>query len=263
MDERAQPIPFREGQPLRPYQSVVGSERQRRYHDAAEVPDHLFGDRVDLSILANDTVLATNYLRGDGAEAGHVGQRMMQHSPIFLGEELSAQGCVSDIRQAARGTFVTFAFDFVRSDGTIPLKAELMTFQDGKTKARDEEHEPGDDDTLDRDNLEAVCAKQLTSRMVADYVFEFPGYLANLEPQVTLSTGLRAPVAQGMMSFTWMMEAIARKGLFDSVDISATFRRAIFWDDMLQLFWRGDRDLLMAKSDGLICATSRVIVPGY
>jgi len=47
-----------EGQLLRPWQTAVTAERQRRYHDAAEIPAGLFGDITDLSILANDTILA-------------------------------------------------------------------------------------------------------------------------------------------------------------------------------------------------------------
>ena len=54
------------------------------------------------------------------------------------------------------------------------------------------------------------------------------------------------------------MQAVALEGLPDAIDISTTFRRPIFWDDMLALYWRGDQDLLLVKNDGILSATGRI-----
>lgn len=258
MGKTAEPAALREGQALRTYKTTVRSERQRRYHEAAELPSHLFGDHVDLSILANDTILASRYLDARDGKSLHAGQRMIQNTPIYLGEELLIDGCIAEIRPAARGTFAIFAFDFVRADGSIPLKAELTSLRLDRASTRAEDAAAGSDDTLDQSGLLRVSGKHLTPEMVAEYGFEFPEITLYSDPVISASVGLRAPVAPGVIAFTWMMEAIARDGMPQALDISATFRRPIFWDDSVQLFWRGKRDLLVAKNDGLICATGRV-----
>ncbi len=62
-----------EGLLLKPWHALVTHERQRRYHDAAEVRRGLFGDSVDLSILANDTILAMRYLKKTQMDGLHAG----------------------------------------------------------------------------------------------------------------------------------------------------------------------------------------------
>ena len=197
--------------------------------------------------LAIDTIEAVRYLQpGDGMNL-HAGQRMIQNTPIYLGEELLLDGCVGEIRPAARGAFIIFAFDFVRADGSIPLKGELTILRLAERAGRGEDAAGGDGDILDRAGLVPVSGKRLSQAIVADYSFELSGLGA-----------ANAPDAPNAIAFTWMMEAIARDGMPQTLDLSATFRRPIHQEDSLQLFWRGGRDLLLAKNDGLICATGRV-----
>lgn len=252
------PMPFKEGQAVRTYKTSVRSERQRHYHEAAELPAHLFGDHVDLSVLAIDTIEAVRYLQPDNGKSLHAGQRMIQNTPVYLGEELLLDGCVAEIRPAARGAFVIFAFDFVRADGSIPLKGELTMLRLAQTATRGEDAAAGDGDILDRAGLVRVSGKRLSQEIVADYSFEFSDREDYFNPATAASAGLRAPYAPNAIAFTWMMEAIARDGMPQALDLSATFRRPLHWEDAVQLFWRGRRDLLLAKNDGLICATGRV-----
>jgi hypothetical protein len=60
-------------------------------------------------------------------------------------------------------------------------------------------------------------------------------------PAVAAGVGLRVPVAQGLMSFTWMMRAIAEGGLPERFALAATFRRPVFWDETVEVLRRGAR----------------------
>ena len=88
----------------------------------------------------------------------------------------------------------------------------------------------------------------LTPQRVADYSHEFPDYKVHFDPAVAATVGLRAPVAQGLMSFTWMMRAIAEEGLPERFSLAATFRRPVFWDETVEVL-RRDAELAIVGAD--------------
>jgi len=252
---RQDATPLHEGLVLQDWPTVVTAARQRRYHAAADVDGALFGDQVDLSVLANDTILATRYLKTEAVDGLHAGQRMRQSEPVHLDEALTLKGRIGAVRPTPRGSFVTFAFDFVRADGGVPLRGELLSFRVDAAAARERDAAaaatPGE-----ADDAVLLARKPLTPDRVAAYSHEFPDYLVHFDPAAAASVGLRAPVAQGLMSFTWMMEVLARRGLPPRLDIEASFRRPIFWDDEVRILARGDRELLVATAQGGVCSTA-------
>src|SRR6188474_1756613 len=118
-----------EGLWLKPWHSLVTAERQRRYHDAAEVPRGLFGDTVDVSILANDTILAMRYLKKTSMDGLHAGQRMQQRSPVRIGEPLMVRGRVREVRDTAKGRFQHTEFAFEDEKGVAKVTGELTYFR--------------------------------------------------------------------------------------------------------------------------------------
>jgi acyl dehydratase len=80
----------------------------------------------------------------------------------------------------------------------------------------------------------------------------------HFDPKEAASVGLRAPVAQGLMSLTWMMEAVAKGGVAKAINIAADFRSPIFWDDSVDVFAKGDTDVLVTKADGSVCSLGRI-----
>ena len=235
-----------EGLLLRPWNTAVTAERQRRYHDAAEVPAGLFGDTVDLSILANDTILAMRYLKTTPMDGLHAGQRMQQLSPVRLGEPLTVRGRVGGLRRTARGRFAITAFAIEDSSGAPKALGELTYFR-VDPEARIEP--AGVDGPFIRNGWASVARKALTPQRIASYSHEFPDYRVHFDPQVAAAVGLRAPVAQGLMSFTWMMQAIAVRGLPGRFALSTTFRRPIFWDEAIEVLRRGE-ELAVVGEDG-------------
>jgi hypothetical protein len=244
------------GMALQDWPTVVTAERQASYHRAAELPEGLFGDFVDLSILANDTILATSYLKTEAVDGLHAGQRMRQVEPVRLDEPLTLKGRIGSIRETAKGNIVTYAFDFQRPDGSVPVTGELISFQVDPAAMR--KKGAGKPVAADATGFVKVGHKVLRPELVGGYSFEFPGYLVHFDPEEAAAVGLRAPVAQGLMSLTWMMEAVARDGVPKAVNIAADFRSPIFWDDSIDVFSRGGDELMVAKADGSICSLGRV-----
>ena len=223
-----------EGMPLQDWPTVVTAERQANYHAAAEMPKGLFGDVVDLSILANDTILATSYLKTEAVDGLHAGQRMIQKEPVYLDEPLTLKGRLAVVRQTGKGKILTYGFDFQRPDGSVPITGELISFQ--VDPAVMQQKGAGKAVETDRSGFEKICHKDLNPDLVGGYSFEFPGYLVHFDPKEAASVGLRAPVAQGLMSLTWMMEAVALDGVPTAINIATDFRSPIFWDDSVDVF---------------------------
>lgn len=234
-----------EGFLLEPWHTSVTAERQRRYLDAAEVPASLFGDTVDLSILANDTILAMRYLKKTPMDGLHAGQRMEQIVPVRLGEPLVVRGRVRQVRRSPKGRFTHTAFSIECPLGRQKVLGELTYFNpDPQARVA-----PASVDTaFDRAGWTSVARVALTPEKVAEYSHEFPTYKVHFDREVAASVGLRAPVAQGLMSFTWMTMGVAKEGLPQRYSLSASFRRPVFWDEAVEVLRRG-RELAIVGED--------------
>lgn len=228
---------LQEGMLLEPWKTTVSADRQRRYHEAAEVPAGLFGETVDLSILANDTILAMRYLKKTPMDGLHAGQRMEQLSPVRLGEALVVRGRVREVRRSAKGRFTHTAFSIEDATGAPKVLGELTYFNvDPQARVA----AASVDAVFDRAGWTSVARVALTPAKVAAYSHEFPTYRVHFDPEIAASVGLRAPVAQGLMSFTWMTMAAAQDELATRFAVSASFRRPIFWDETVEILRRGN-----------------------
>jgi len=234
-----------EGMSLQPWHTSVTPARQRRYHEAAEVPSGLFGDAVDVSILANDTILAMRYLKKTPMDGLHAGQRMQQLAPVRLGEPLVVRGRVREVRRSPKGRFTHTAFSIESALGTPKVLGELTYFNvDPQARVA-----PASvDAAFDRSGWTSLARVSLTPQKVAEYSHEFPTYRVHFDPEIAASVGLRAPVAQGLMSFTWMTMALAKEGLPERFSVSASFRRPVFWDETIEVLRRG-RELAIVGAD--------------
>ena len=246
-----------EGLLLQPWLSVVSAERQRRYHDAAEVPRGLFGDVVDLSILANDTILAMRYLKKTQMDGLHAGQRMQQLAPVRIGEPLTVRGRVRQVRDTPKGRFQHTEFTFEDEKGVTKVTGELTYFRVNPTA---KVAPAAVDSAFVREGWTSVAQMALTPERVAEYSREFPTYKVHFDPEIAASVGLRVPVAQGLMSFTWMMRAIAEGGLPGRYALAATFRRPVFWDETVEVLRRGNE--LAIVGDDSRARSSGTFFPG-
>ena len=75
---------------------------------------------------------------------------------------------------------------------------------------------------------------------------------------VATAIGLRAPIAQGLMSLSWMMEALARNGAPAELDILTEFRHPIFWEDRITVLARGEAAYQVRNAEARVCSIGRV-----
>ena len=234
---------------------VVTPELQRAYHEPAEVPDSLFGETVDVSVLANQCLRATAALR-EGRQAGlHMGHRMVQKEPVRLGEALTIRARIGEVAPMATGTRQRIDLEFVRADGSVPVSAQTTSLTPDPEAMRGRGPRP--EKVYDMADFVEVASKRLTPARVTGYSREFPGDRVHFDMEVAQSIGFRAPVAQGLMSLTWFSAAVAADGVPREIDLAAEFRRPIFWDEEIGVWTRGN-ELQIRNAAGRVCSLGRI-----
>ena len=243
---------FAEGAALPDWPTAVSRERQRRYHAAAEIDSGDFADFVDPSILANDTILAAGFTKKKNVENLHAGQRVWQREPVRFDEPLLVKGRVDSARQTAKGTIVVTGYDFVRDDGSVPFRSENISFRPDPKAMRNKGG--GGETGVGSDGYRKLFHCDLSPEKVGAYSFEFPTYAIHFVPAEAHALGLRAPIAQGLMSLTWMMGAIAVDGAFTAIRFDCSFRQPIFWDDAIDVLTDDDGKFAIANQRGEVCS---------
>jgi len=160
------------GLELPPRDAIVDAERQRRYHASAEVPEGLFGQTVDLSILANDCILAGYPLRDGRVTNLHMSQRMIQSAPVRLEEPLRLTGRVAELADTGKGQRVRIDLEFTRADGSVPVRAEMTSLQVDRAAMR--QKGAGSAKAFETEGFETVALKHATAARVTGYSAEFP-----------------------------------------------------------------------------------------
>ena len=224
------------GHELPVWDTQVDAPRQARYHRAAGVEGELFGDTVDVSVLANDCLHGARPRDALGAKRLHVGVRVRQETPVALGETLSVSARVKSITPDRRGRYILIDFQFRRDDGLVPVAIDHRSLILDPTPPDSPAAPSRPLETGAPDDAFAPCRQvQLTPEMVSGYSFEFPHLTAHHDPEAAAAIGMRAPIAQGLMGFTLLFQEQMRGGRADRFDVEARFKRPIFWDDALSL----------------------------
>ncbi len=247
------------GHALPVWRTKVNGTRQRRYHAAAAVDGALYGDRVDVSVLANDCLMGARPKDALGAKRLHMGVRVRQSAAVPLGAALTVRGVVGQLMPAKRGRIITIDFAFQTDDGATPIRIDHRSLildptplpPGGKAPAppRDE-------------GFKLLRRLPLTPAMVSGYSYEFPHLDAHHDRAAARAIGMRAGIAQGLMGFTLLLAERMRLGTADSFDIDARFTRPIFWDDALTLEARGDRDFRARNGEGKTVSELKVAAWG-
>lgn len=247
------------GRRVRPFATSFTRERQAAYHEAAEIPASYYGDRVDASLLAIDAMRSINYTNRTDQDGLHAGHRVIQSVPIRYGEQLLLEGTVIRARPMRQGTLITIAIDVRRPNGEVPVKLEFHSLRLGASHANGRNGQK-----------KAVCAAQsvvgyamlaqktLTPSRVASYSYEFPNAWVHFEPEKAAQLGLRAPLAHGAMSLTWIAAEIARRGAIEAMDLSVTFRHPIFWDEQMCVYRNSSDQFCVVNSHGAHCCTGQL-----
>lgn len=220
------------------YEIVVTPEHQRRKHALAGVDSDLFGDAVDITFLAYESILA-------GRRAGvsvngnvHMAQVFRQREPIRLGEPVEIRGRVTAVEPVAKGDVITSEFELVRPDGSVPLVAERCGLRLDPAKAGGAGRGGANPAPADAgDGMVELDRKQLVPERVAEYSVEAEN-LIHSDPEVARRFGYRAPIAAGLMAAHYVLEALLRRGPITALDMEMRFLRPMFWDDALRILGR-------------------------
>lgn len=247
------------GRRLPAYRCRVTGPRQAAYHAAADVDTGAFGRAADPSVLANDCIHWARPLKGRDDVNLHLWQRLLQHEPVHLDEELTLTGEIAAVTPARRGIRTTLACRFARADGSVPLEAEMGTLHVDPALAQAAPPAAAAAEACDTAGWRALSSRTLGADRVRAYSFEFPDYLFHFDAAVAASAGLPAPVAQGLMSLTAVTGAVWADGPPRRLDLEMRFLRPVFWGDRVTL-WRLHQEYLCVKGAGE--AVARAVVHG-
>lgn len=219
----------------------VTAETQAKKLACCDIDPAIYGDHVDITHFVLATVLSAKRVGLPVNGRVHMTQRLIQSEPVMLGETLAVRGEDIKVEPDRRGNIVTSRFEFVRSDGSIPLRAERSSLvlnatlaekaQPSAAKAR-----PAADPT---EGLTKIGEKQLMPEKVAAYSDEAEN-LIHSDPETARRFGFRAPIAAGLMAIRFMMEALSKEAMPQKLDVQIRFRRPMFWDEKLDIWGRHD-----------------------
>lgn len=219
----------------------VTAETQAKKLACCDIDPAIYGDQVDITHYALATVLSAKRAGLPVNGRVHMTQRFIQGEPIILGETLTVRGEDLKVTPDRRGLIVTSRFEFVRPDGSIPLRAERTSIVLDATLAEKAEPstakaKPPADPT---EGLTKIGEKQLVPEKVAAYSDEAEN-LIHSDPETARRFGFRAPIAAGLMAIRFMMEALSKEAVPQQLDLQIRFRRPMFWDEKLDIWGRHD-----------------------
>jgi hypothetical protein len=214
--------------------------RTREYQDsrllACGIDPALYGDQAAAGLFGQDCFKAMR-------EAGHqvdglvqTEQRFRQIEPVAVGEPLTQRGWIEAYDEVERGHRLHRTFEFVRRDGHVALVADVIGLVPDKEKWAAAAAKTGHKKTPDlREGFEEVSEKTMTPEDVTLFSSDV-GNLIHFEPDFAANLGYRAPLAQGLQTMVWMMGRLTEDGPPVSFELSASFRRPVFWDDEVSLW---------------------------
>ncbi len=219
----------------------VTAETQARKLACCDIDQAIYGDKVDITHFVLATVLSAKRIGLPVNGRVHMTQRLILSEPIMLGETLSVRGEDIKVEPDRRGDIVTSRFEFVRPDGSIPLRAERSSLVLDATRAEKAQPsattaKPATDPT---EGLTKIGEKQLMPEKVAAYSDEAEN-LIHSDPETARRFGFRAPIAAGLMAIRFMMEALSKEAMPQQLDMQIRFRRPMFWDEKLDIWGRHD-----------------------
>ena len=207
------------------WETTVRAARQAKVLGAADVDPARYGGTADPSILATDCILGLRRAKFRLDRVVHLEQVIRQLGPVAIDEALSVSGKVAEVAPSRAGERSRVVFEFRRSNGTVAVSAEavVLNAEPSALKAGSAEGDP-------RAGYRLIGRKLLTPPKVQTYTEELANRI-HFDPAYAVRFGLRAPTAPGLMELTWLVEALAAKGLPKAFEIRAKFVAPLFWDD--------------------------------
>ncbi|MDA1098302.1 MAG: MaoC/PaaZ C-terminal domain-containing protein [Proteobacteria bacterium] len=217
---------------------AIDRARQLAKLSASGVDPEVHGDRLDLTFLGLPILDALMEPGVPLQGQVHVYQRFMQQAPIARDTDLHMRGEITAIEPVAKGEVVRWRFLFSDHRGrdlVIVDRAGLRPQASGAggaggSGATDFLAPPDEDAT----GFEEVWQRTLQPAEVARYSSDGRNRIHS-DTEIARQFGFRAPIAAGLMAVHYYLEAMARRGAADTMDLEIWFKRPMFWDERLTL----------------------------
>ncbi len=255
----------RAGQPYRPMSVVHDHAYQSQRLRAADVDPGLFGDSCEAGLFGLPCFSAM-------VTAGHeidgyvfVAQAIRQLQPIRLGEAVTLTGHVRECRPVRNGICVIDAFRLSDADGRVCWESELtglLVDEAARRAAAGAEAPLLKRDAIPGEGWRRIQEKTLTPQKVRDFS-EDVGNLIHFDEAYAQRHGFRAPLAQGVMSTSWLLSVLYHNAAPRAFDVDIRFMRPVFWDAPASLWARADaqgRVVAVQSRDGDGKTTADLIV---
>lgn len=222
-----------------PWRLSVDPDDQAQKLRCCGIDPAIWDGIADPSIFATLTIKIVNREGFSINGSVHMTQSYLVHGPVRLGEEIEMRGRITGIDPAPRGTLFKAQYEIVRSDGSVAMelgRTSVRTDQNAERKGPGGGPRSGpnpDEGFLD---LPHIGEKQMTPDGVGNFSDEKINRIHD-DPEIARQFGYRAPIAAGIMGSHIMLESLIQDGggPIQTLDMDVSFRRPMFWDDLLAI----------------------------
>ena len=249
---------------------VISRQFQNDMLDFCDIDPALYGDEVDLGLLARRPIsIIGSALFDHHHERGyvHTVQQIERILPIHVDTPVAMSGQFTKIEDHPRGWLMHARFEYRLENGDLALIVSpiaLMADPERNTAAPPKKSGP-QPTTADRmADLAAEGWQDLKSKTCTpENVVGYCGSTRNLihtDPAYAKTFGFRAPITAGNQMINWHLEAAKLAAPAEKFEGEVRLLRPVFWDDAITMMTRKQDavlEIIAVKDDGRIANRSQ------
>lgn len=242
-------------------QMAVDSDEQIQRLAWCGVDAMVFGDVIDpagfITLAIREGV--RNGIHSNGGV--NMGNRIVQHRPMRLGEPLTVSGEILAVDEVPRGTVVTSETWYSGADGRRALLSHRKSLRPDPAKAGvrggGEQPPPFIEDVA---HTHVLATFTFTQESVKAYAG--PNNPIHFDPEAARRGGFRAPIIGGGQGVRLLTAEIWRRFRPQALDFEVQFRRPIFWDETVHVVVDAQdgqwRSIGLVKGDKKVATEARI-----
>lgn len=215
-------------------QMTVEAVEQDRLIELCGIDPAIFGDSIDPSAFISLAIQegVRNGIHANGTV--NMGNRIIQHRQMRLGEPLTVTGEILDVEEVPRGKVAISETWFSGADGECALTSHRRSLRPDPARigVRGAGEQP-------RPFMENVARMRVLGTFTLSpesvKAYTGPHNPIHLDPEAAKRGGFRAPIIGGGQGVRFLTAEIWRRFRPRVLDIEVQFRRPIFWDDTVTI----------------------------
>lgn len=227
---------------IEPYEGLVYAQRsltveadeQDRLLRLCGLDPSVFGETIDPAAFITLAIQegVRNRIHANGTV--NLGQRLIQHRPLKLGEPLTVHGRILSVQPVPRGHVAVSETWYCGEDGQRAMTTGRHSLRPGpamtEAKGAGERPEPV---IADPTRLARLGSATLTPEGVIAYTG--PENPIHTVPEAARAKGFRAPIIGGGQGVRFLTHALWRRFSPRTLSLDIRFRRPVFWDDTVEV----------------------------